>query len=228
MVSLFGIFVDILLVIVFVATVFHYINKGFVTSFINLVSTLGSFIISFIISNALSPVVFNTFFRQGMLDSTQESLNSYGTYTTDNFLDGILSVFPQTFQSSVQSSIATIINENAAGAANNIVDSVVAPIFTSFINIVIFIVFFIICMVLFKFIGGPIGKAVNRLPIVGGVNKLLGGVMGIFGGIINMLLVMLLFWFLLAITQSSLAAFSATDLSQSFFFRIFITYNPFF
>ncbi len=227
-ISLFGIFVDVLLVIVFVATLFHYINKGFVASFVNLVSMLGSFIISFIISNALSDVVFNTFFRQGLVDSTQENINNYGTYTADNFLQGIMSVFPQTFQASVQNSISTIINSNAANAATGIVDSVVAPILTSFISLVIFIVFFIICLILFKFIGGPIGKTINKLPIVGGINKLLGGVMGIFGGIINMLLVLLLFWFLLAITNSTLAAFSAQDLTSSFFFRLFTQYNPFF
>ncbi len=228
MVTLLGIILDAIVAVVFISTVFMYIKRGFVASLLNLMGTLASLLIGVIVSNILAPVIFDNFIKDSLTESVQENINTYGSASIEDTLAGLLDVFPQAFVNNVTGAVSGVVESNAAGAAQGFVENVAQPFFIPVISVIIFIIVFIICKIIATILEKTLGKAVNRLPIVGGLNKALGGVLGIAGGAINAVLVLFLFWFALAITGGNLPAFSNADLNGSFFYRLFLEYNPFF
>ncbi len=228
MFTLLGLIVDAIIVVVFVATIFAYIKRGFVSSLLGIMGTVASLLIGIITSNILSPIIFDKFFRPAIVENTQNAIQSYGSASVEDILSDVLGVFPDAFVSNVTGSVSGIINSQAAGAVEGYVDSVAAPMFVPVISVVVFLIVFIVCKLICVLLEKTLGKTVNRIPIVGGLNQGLGAVLGIFGGVVNAVLVIFLFWFALAITGGNLPSFSNADLHGSFFYRLFLEFNPFF
>ncbi len=228
MYTLLGLIVDAIIVVVFVATIFAYIKRGFVASLLNIMGTIASLLLGIIVSNLLSPIIFEKFFKPAILENTENAIQNYGSASVEDVMSGVLGVFPDAFVNNVTGAFSGAINSQAAGAAEGFVDGVAAPMFVPVISIVIFLIVFIVCKLIAILLEKTFGKTVNRIPIVGGLNKGLGGALGVLGGIVNCVLVIFLFWFALAITGGNLPSFSNADLNGSFFYRLFLEYNPFF
>ncbi len=226
MFSLLGIIFDAIVVVVFISTIMFYIKRGFMASLLNLLGTIGSIVIGVLLSGFLSPIIFETFFEQALLESVQTNVQNFGTSSIDEILQGVIGVFPQAFVDNVANTISGTVNSQAGNMAQGIVDNVAQSIFLPIINIVIFVIVFIICKIVASILEKTFGSTFNRIPIVGGLNRLLGGALGVVGGIINAVLVLFLFWFVISITGGNLPTFSHADLSASFFYKLFMQLNP--
>lgn len=70
-------------------------------------------------------------------------------------------------------------------------------------------------------------RHVNGVPLLGGVNRFVGLLFGLLTGLINCWLVVLLLWFLAAITAGQVDFLSTGVLGQSIGYRFFSAFNPF-
>ncbi len=227
MYSLIGIFIDALVLVVIVATIFSYIKRGFVSSLVNIVGNLGSLLLALFLSTRLAPVIFDAFLKDMLVENTTEAITSGGAAAADGLLSGFLSIFPDAFTNSLMQTYSTAISTNAGQSAELIVNDVMAPVVTPIVSLVLFLIIFIVLKIIFFLIEKSM-RGINRIPLVGGANRALGAVLGIVGGLINSVLVLCLFWALLAISGGNLPEFTQADMAKSIAFGIFTEFNPFF
>ena len=68
---------------------------------------------------------------------------------------------------------------------------------------------------------------INKIPVIGSVNELLGILVGVAGGVLNVVLLLCLIWAVVAITNNNLPVLNNDMLSGSMMYSLFSKYNPF-
>ena len=107
-----------------------------------------------------------------------------------------------------------------------IVENVVAPLVMPLIGVVVFFAVFVLGRVVISLLAA-IFSNVNRVPLVGGVNRGLGAVIGLVAGLINALMVLCIIWAVVVITGGSLPGLNDQALAGSRLYTFFSAYNPF-
>ena len=91
-------------------------------------------------------------------------------------------------QAEISDHIVKLYTTNVSEFSHNITETVVKPILISILAVavfvIVFLVVFIVCVILSKAL-----KIVNKLPLLGGVNSLLGGIIGFLKGLIIVLII---------------------------------------
>ena len=94
------------------------------------------------------------------------------------------------------------------------------------IGVVVFFAVFVLGRVVISLLAA-IFSNVNRVPLVGSVNKGLGAVIGLVAGLINVLMVLCVIWAVVVITGGSLPGLNDQALAGSHLYTFFSAYNPF-
>ena len=221
-----AVLVDVILIVVVVATVFHYSRKGFVAGLLDLVGNLASLVLAWVVAGRVSPTVFENFFKSGLIDKTAEALQQQGAASVTALLENLGTVLPRQLQETLTSSLDGILNSGAPDIAQQIVENIVAPLVVPLITVVVFFATFALCKLLVSLLVAVLTN-INRIPMLGAVNRTLGVVIGLVAGFINVLLLLCLLWAIVALTNGSLPGLNDTALSGSYFYRFFSAYNPF-
>ena len=91
---------------------------------------------------------------------------------------------------------------------------------------VVFFATFVLCRVVIAFLVTVLTN-INKIPLLGGVNRILGVCIGVVAGFINVLLILCLLWAVVVITNGNLPFANDSSLSGSCFYSFFSAYNPF-
>ena len=84
----------------------------------------------------------------------------------------------------------------------------------------------VLCRVVIAFLVTVLTN-INKIPLLGGVNRILGVCIGVVAGFINVLLILCLLWAVVVITNGNLPFVNDSSLSGSYFYSFFSAYNPF-
>ena len=221
-----AIIVDIILIVLIAGTVIHYMRRGFLAGLIDLVGNLGSLALAWVVSGKVSPTVFENFFKSGLIEKTAGTIQQQGGVNLAAILDGLTGILPQKFIDQITASAAGLLDSNAPDIASQIVEKIIAPLVVPLITVVVFFASFLLCRLLIALLV-TILTNVNRIPLIGGVNRALGICIGVVAGAINALLVLCLLWAVVVLTNGSLPFINDGALSGSWFYSFFSAYNPF-
>ena len=119
-------------------------------------------------------------------------------------------------------SISAVLSDNAVVLADAIVQKVLAPLLTPVISVVLFFVAFALLRMLVSMLG-----LVNRLPVIGTVNRWLGWVTGCVASTMDIYLVLCVVWAVIVITGGNLTVLNDTVMSSSLYYKAFNLFNPF-
>ena len=106
------------------------------------------------------------------------------------------------------------------------VEKISAPLVVPLITVVVFFATFVLCRVVIAFLVTVLTN-INKIPLLGGVNRILGVCIGVVAGFINVLLILCLLWAVVVITNGNLPFANDSSLSGSYFYSFFSAYNPF-
>lgn len=221
-----AIILDALLVAVVILTVLHYVRKGFLAGLLDLVGNLAALLVAWLVAGKLSPTVFENFFRSGFIDRIADAISSQGGASAMAVLQNFEGVLPAQLLEQLTQSLQQILASDTPDIAVQIVENVIAPLVVPMISVVVFFVAFALCQLLVKLLVTILAN-VNRIPLVGSVNRGLGVVVGLAAGVINVVLLLCLVWALLVITGGSLPVLNEQTLSGSYLYQFFSAYNPF-
>lgn len=221
-----GLIVDILLIVVIIATAIRYKKKGFVSGIIDLVGNLLSLALAWIVSGKVSPGIFENFFASGLIGKTTQALQEQGTTSVTGILDGLQGVLPQRFLDSISLNAASIFGNNAGEVAQQVVEKIIAPLVIPLITVLVFFATYLICRIVIAFLVATLSN-INKIPILGGVNRSLGIVIGLVVGVFNVILILCLLWAIVMITGGQIPALNDATLSGSYLYTFFSAYNPF-
>ena len=94
------------------------------------------------------------------------------------------------------------------------------------ITLVLFFVFYALLRLLVSMLVTVLGL-VNKLPVVGTVNRGLGWLVGGGTALMDIYLVLCVVWGLVVITGGSLSVLNDTVMSGSLYYKVFNLFNPF-
>lgn len=223
----------ILLVIVFLCAVKGFKN-GFFTALVNLIGSIVSLILAWIVSNRYSGIIFENLLREKVIDSTYKYIqDSANNLDIRSLLENIISGLPENFMDKFIDSIVVkaenIMAELATPSmevAVNIVDTIIAPAVTVVIGIVIFCIVFTVCNIIAGLLS-KLFRAINAIPVVGFANRIAGFGIGLCTGAINVFLISCLLSIIAIITQNSLSFLNIEVLAQSKILAMTQSINPF-
>lgn len=165
------------------------IARGIARTLLNLLSVAAAGILSYLAAGLVSNFIYSTFISpsitKSVTDAMADSTASAGTIAQEaidglpDFMVGAFNMFGITTDA-LSNSADTALN-TAGATASTAVDAALKPAVTAVLSVAFIVIFFL----LFLFICKRIARKAEKLfhiPVIGFVNKLLGGVLGFLEG----------------------------------------------
>ena len=112
------------------------------------------------------------------------------------------------------------------GVSGAAVQQVIRPLITPVISIVLFFVAYSLFRMLVSLLVTVLGL-VNRLPVIGAVNRALGFAMGGAASLMDVFLLLCVVWALMVVTGGGISWLNEAALGGSFYYKAFSLLNPF-
>lgn len=218
---------DLILLAILLLVAMRYAGKGFAAALVQFAGNLASLLGASIFSQNIAPVLFTNFFENNFTTSIEKTLADGGQVQLDQLVEKYAGFLPNEIQQSIIQSAGGVLTGNAPELAEQVVSQVIAPLLTPIIAIVVFFVAFALCKVIVGFVVAVLTNF-NRIPILGGVNKLLGFGMGLLAGVVDLYLILCAVWAIIVVTGGSIPWLNQQVLGDSVGFTLFGQFNPFY
>ena len=221
---------DILCTAVWIILMLRYARKGFLSSIVHLVGNGLSLLGAHQLSAACAGWVFENLLAGGFRTQIAASLSAGGVVDLPAIAEKYAGFLPAGFRASIvaacERSIDAVLADNAVVLADSIVEKVLQPLLTPVITLVLFFLLYALLRMLVSLIVTVMGL-VNKLPVVGTVNRGLGWLVGAGTAMLDIYLVLCVVWGVIVITGGSLSVLNDTVLSGSLYYKLFNQFNPF-
>ena len=198
---------DIMCTVVWLLLAVRYARKGFLASVVQLAGSLLSLTGARAFSGWAAGQVFQNFFAGSFRNQIAASIAAGGVVDLSGIAQRYAGFLPESFRASIveacERSVSAVLSDNAVVLADVIVQKVLAPLLT------------------------PVISLVNRLPVVGTVNRWLGWTAGGIASLLDIYLVLCVLWALIVITGGNLTMLNDTVMSSSLYYKVFNVFNPF-
>lgn len=218
---------DLVMLALLLVVAFAYARRGFAAGLVQFVGNLASLIGALVLSHQASPLLFEKFFQNGFVTSIQNTLTAEGTVNIQSTIEKYAGFLPESIKESLTASAAGLLDSGAPDMAVKLVDEVIAPLLTPIIAIVLFFVAFALCRLLVGLLVAVLTN-VNRIPVMGSVNRFFGFLMGLLAGVVDLYLVLCAVWAIIVITGGSIEFLNDQALADSITYSLFGRFNPFY
>ena len=218
---------DLVMLALLLVVAFAYARRGFAAGLVQFVGNLASLIGALVLSHQASPLLFEKFFQNGFVTSIQNTISAEGTVNVQQIIEKYAGFLPESIKESLTASAAGLLDSGAPDMAVKLVDEVIAPLLTPIIAIVLFFVAFALCRLLVGLLVAVLTN-VNRIPVMGSVNRFFGFLMGLLAGVVDLYLVLCAVWAVIVITGGSIGFLNDQALAGSITYSLFGRFNPFY
>lgn len=218
---------DFVMLALLLVVAFAYARRGFAAGLVQFVGNLASLIGALVLSQEASPLLFEQFFQSGFVTSIQNTISAEGTVNIQSTIEKYAGFLPESIKKSLTASAAGLLDSGAPDLAVKLVDEVIAPLLTPIIAIVLFFVAFALCKLLVSLLVAVLTN-VNRIPLMGSVNRFFGFLMGLLAGTVDLYLVLCAVWAVIVITGGSIEFLNDQALAGSIAYSAFGKFNPFY
>jgi len=223
-----GLFLDLLVVLLFVLFIFIGVKKGFVKSVVSFLSSFGSLLVAGLLSRPIAIGIFDLFFRNPLHTTVEAALLRAGAgMMTDKTaellreLPGFLRFFIES--GNMQGQLEGAVNSGAATAADAVVN-LVSPIFISFLSTISFFVLFVMAALALKLFSRVL-EGLFRAPVLGTTNRALGGVLGAARAFLFCLLLGVVLFVFVPLLEIQWGILSPETMKESHLFSYFYSTN---
>ena len=221
---------DIICTVVWIILVVRYARKGFLSSMVQLAGSLFSLLGAHRLSAACAGWVFEHMLAGGFRTQIAASLSAGGVVDLSAIAEKYAGFLPEGFRASIvaacERSVDAVLADNAVVLADSIVENVLQPLLTPVIMLVLFFLFYALLRLLVSMLVTVLGL-VNKLPVIGTVNRGLGWFVGAGTALLDIYLVLCVLWGIIVITGGSLNVLNDTVMSGSLYYKVFNLFNPF-
>ena len=221
---------DIICTVVWLLLAVRYARKGFLAAVVQLTGNLVSLFGARQFSGWAAGQVFEQFFANSFRDQIAASISAEGAVSLSGIAAKYAGFLPESFRASIvaacERSINAVLADNAVVLADTIVEKVLQPLLTPVIMLVLFFVFYAVLRLLVSMLVTVLGL-VNKLPVIGTVNRGLGWLTGGMTAMLDLYLVLCVVWGLVVITGGNLNVLNDTVMRSSLYYKAFNMFNPF-
>ena len=221
---------DIVCTVVWLLLAVRYARKGFLAASVQLGGNVFSLVGARVFSGWAAAEVFQRFLAGSFRTQIAESISAGGVVDLTGIADKYAGFLPESFRASIvaacERSINAVLADNAVVLADTIVEKVLQPLLTPVIMLVLFFVFYAVLRLLVSMLVTVLGL-VNKLPVIGTVNRGLGWLTGGMTAMLDLYLVLCVVWGLVVITGGNLNVLNDTVMHSSLYYKAFNMFNPF-
>lgn len=194
-------------------------RKGFLAGLIELIGAVLGVGVAVWASRALAPAVYAQFLSGSVTEKVQAAVAQSG---------GDLAAAVQGLDFLPDSLRATLTGllQSAGDALPEQIAAAMQTLLLPFVQVLLFLVCCMVVRWVFRLLVGLL-RHVNGVPLLGGVNRLFGLLLGLCTGALDCWLLALLLWFLASVTAGSVEFLTAGVLQQSVGYSFFSALNPF-
>lgn len=208
-------------------------KRGLAATAANFVGYLAAVAAASVVSKLLAPAAFNVFFRAGIVEKVQTALESLpGGMELAESAAELLGALP-TYIGEMLSiggynaeELSALLAGYGTDTAAAVVDTVVAPAITGILTMVFFLLAFSLFMVAVHAIT-RLFYGVNRVPVIGFVNSVLGGAAGVLTGALSVYIWLVILRFVLTFTGEALSFLNMNILASTYSYRLLAAFEPF-
>ncbi len=186
-------YIDLILLAIVFVIVYVSIRNGFFKTLFNLLAYVLAVVAAKVVSPIFARATFDRFIRSGaeeylsesLSDITVEQLPEQAELVIDSVPDklrGLLEIIG--FSKEKISEQIESVELESQDIVTSVVDNVVEPIGTAIMQFLIFIILGIVFLIVAKIIVRLLDGVIKKLPVVKGVNSILGGALGFIRGLL--------------------------------------------
>lgn len=227
-----GIVLDFIIVAVIGLFVYFSAKRGFIKTAIELVGFFLALYLSITLSGIISEQLYENFVKDSLVEKVETVANENVKVTTENFeeafntLPDIVVSLGERYGVSKEGLSEYIVNQsNTSNFAENIVDYAAKPVFVNVFKIVLYVVLFLVLSILVKWLARILNKMFN-IPIIGGLNKTLGGVIGFIKGLVICCALCIGISIIVSLTKNGFLIFTQQNIDDSLIFKFLTEFNP--
>lgn len=199
-----GIIIDIILLLTVVLCARKGHKDGFAKTLVSFMGFFIALVVATTVCTPLATLTYNTVAAKPVETTVQnfldEKVDQYGEldgsallYAFEESYDEWPDLWKKSANGGPSETIRNILNKegkeiNTQNVAHQFSESIVKPVLVPTLSAVCFIVTFIIILIICKVLAKSL-KLVNKIPLLGGVNAFLGGLLGVLKGIIFVLII---------------------------------------
>lgn len=210
---------DLLFLAVFSFAAVKSWQKGFLAGLAELIGAVLGVGVSVWGSRTLAPGIYEKF----LSDTVTEKVETAVAQSGGDIAAAVqgLDFLPDSLRTTLTEAIQT-----AGGQLPEKVASLLEPVILPLVQVVLFV---LLCVVVRWAFGLLIAvlRGINGVPLVGGVNQVLGLVLGLCTGALDCWLLALVLWFAASVTAGSLDWLNIAVLQRSIGYSFFGAFNPF-
>lgn len=188
---MFSVIDAIMILIILIFAIIGYM-RGAVGAILSFVGGVVSAIVSGVLGSNIAPWIYDNFFKQTISEDVTSTVSNAINNGVTGIGDSIAEILPSFIADfASENGIIDVLNNitgsttsELSSTACEIVLQAVEPIYTKIISICATIVLFFVLNIIVGIICHLSG-VVNKIPIVGSANKIIGGIMGlVYGGVL--------------------------------------------
>lgn len=210
---------DLLFLAVFSFAAVKSWQKGFLAGLAELIGAVFGVGVAVWGSRTLAPGIYEKF----LSDTVTEKVEAAVAQSGGDIAAAVqgLDFLPDSLRTTLAEAIQT-----AGGQLPEKVTSLLEPVILPLVQVVLFV---LLCVVVRWAFGLLIAvlRGINGVPLVGGVNQVLGLVLGLCTGALDCWLLALVLWFAASVTAGSLDWLNTAVLQRSIGYSFFGAFNPF-
>ena len=223
-----SIIIDLILVFVILIFVIIAYKKGFIASLLDFLGTIIAWIASINLSAFASTWIYQTFIKEPITDYVYLKLTESANTTAETLASSIPEFIHSaaiTFGIDINNIILNNTGLEFDSAVSSITNGIVEPIITILIRIIVVILLYIIFSFVIKLLS-KLFKNINKIPIVGSLNKFLGIIVGLFKGALITMLICFVFYTILGFAGGELFGITKETLNDTYIFSFLNQFNP--
>lgn len=217
--SITGLLYDILFAAVLIFTAAYGWKRGFISALILLVGAVVAVFGAVWVAQTFAPGIYDNYVGTTIAQQVSDTLAANGG-------DAVAAVQGMDFlPESIRAGLVTALTELSGEAAPQVA-AVLEPVILPMIQVILFLVSCIVIRWAFRALAWTM-RGCNSIPLVGGLNRVLGLVFGALSGALNCWLLSMLLWLLSMLTGDGIEFLRSTVLGQSAIYSLLSGFNPF-
>ncbi len=210
---------DLLFLAVFSFAAVKSWQKGFLAGLAELIGAVLGVGVAVWGSRTLAPGIYEKF----LSDTVTEKVEAAVAQSGGDIAAAVqgLDFLPDSLRTTLAEAIQT-----AGGQLPEKVTSLLEPVILPLVQVVLFVLLCVVVRWAFSLLIAVL-RGINGVPLVGGVNQVLGLVLGLCTGALDCWLLALVLWFAASVTAGSLDWLNTAVLQRSIGYSFFGAFNPF-
>ena len=210
---------DLLFLAVFSFAAVKSWQKGFLAGLAELIGAVLGVGVAVWGSRTLAPGIYEKF----LSDTVTEKVEAAVAQSGGDIAAAVqgLDFLPDSLRTTLAGAIQT-----AGGQLPEKVTSLLEPVILPLVQVVLFVLLCVVVRWAFSLLIAVL-RGINGVPLVGGVNQVLGLVLGLCTGALDCWLLALVLWFAASVTAGSLDWLNTAVLQRSIGYSFFGAFNPF-